>query len=280
MYSVRTDQSHDGVLSSPLEDSHTNHPLQPAGPDQHRRRSTAFTRSSPATSGRRRLSRTRTIRSAHRRHNLQQVPSKAKRLRLDRASCNHLQRPPQPAEVGHLPSYEQLFFPEAIPLPQKPSLSDLPPGLLYRRAVKYTHGVDAGQPVTAHPVITAAMASNLMASNLANTLGRISDASLAVIAGTANPKNTITVAARPVKAGKSLMSGSGISCSFDLAEPVVYLAGFQRDGRISAQNESAIIRGKLVLDVQKSAKIKAVTVRFYGKSRTEWPEGERSHKHK
>ena len=265
----------DGILSSPHEQSYTPH--QPAGSDQQRRRSTASTPSSSATSHERRLSRTRTIRSAHhhprkRRHNLQKVPSKAKRLRLDRAGRElhkhlHQQRPVEYTNPT-LPSYEELFFPEAVPTPQKPSLSDLPPGLLYRRALKYTHGIDAGAPVVAHPVITAAMAASLVSS-----IGRIGASRTNV--SSAHSKSTVSVEARPVKEGKSLMSGNGISCSFELAEPVVYLSGFKRDGHDAIEhNPATILRGKFVLDIQKSVKLKSVTVRFYGKARTEWPEGE------
>ena len=70
------------------------------------------------------------------------------------------------------------------------------------------------------------------------------------------------------------MQGSGITCNIQLTEPNVYLSGFDTDGRSSsAQTTAALIRGRLILNVQKSAKIKAVTLRFYGIARTEWPEG-------
>lgn len=269
--------SPDSILSSLLEDGHPSITLQPAGPDHERRRSTAPSRSSPATSDARRLSRTRTIRSAHRppqrRHNLERLSLKPKRLHLDRnrASFNYHKGFAHPAESEHstweLPSYEQLFFPEAVPIPRKPSLSDLASGLLYRRAAKYTHGIDTGKPATAHPVITADMAAALV-----NSIGR---AARTAAVGPTLSKDTITVDTRPVKEGRTLMSGNGISCSFSLAEPVVYLTGFRRDGHEPAQeNPSTIIRGKFILDVQKSVKIKAVTVRFFGIARTEWPEGE------
>lgn len=73
---------------------------------------------------------------------------------------------------------------------------------------------------------------------------------------------------------KPLASASGISMAIQLAEPHVYLTGFDHDGRASqTQNSTAMIRGKLSLNVTKSIKIKAVTLTFCGKARTEWPEG-------
>ena len=83
----------------------------------------------------------------------------------------------------------------------------------------------------------------------------------------------------PAKSGiekeKPICSGNGVSCYIWLAEPVIYLAGLDHDGttRDSSSNTSAILRGKLQLVVSKSAKIKAVTLKFTGKARTEWAEG-------
>jgi hypothetical protein len=74
---------------------------------------------------------------------------------------------------------------------------------------------------------------------------------------------------------KPVASGSGVSCSILLAEPNVFLTGFDHDGheRREAQNATALLRGKLQLSVSKNVKIKAITVRLTGKARTEWPEG-------
>jgi arrestin-related trafficking adapter 3/6 len=73
---------------------------------------------------------------------------------------------------------------------------------------------------------------------------------------------------------KPIASGTGISCFIILAEPYVYLHGFDRDARAySTEHSTAMIRGKLVLNVTKAIKIKAITLMFSGKARTEWPEG-------
>ncbi|CAG8956170.1 hypothetical protein HYFRA_00012087 [Hymenoscyphus fraxineus] len=82
----------------------------------------------------------------------------------------------------------------------------------------------------------------------------------------------------PVKSAaleKPLCSGNGVSCYIQLAEPVIFLSGLDHDGttRDSPSTSTAILRGKLLLNVTKSAKIKAVTLKFTGKARTEWPEG-------
>lgn len=75
---------------------------------------------------------------------------------------------------------------------------------------------------------------------------------------------------------KPIASGSGVSCSILLAEPNLFLTGFDHDGRNRGQqlpNSSALLRGKLQLNVSKNVKIKSVTLKLSGKARTEWPEG-------
>ncbi|OIW34201.1 hypothetical protein CONLIGDRAFT_569076, partial [Coniochaeta ligniaria NRRL 30616] len=74
---------------------------------------------------------------------------------------------------------------------------------------------------------------------------------------------------------KPVASGSGVSCSILLAEPNVFLTGFDHDGheRRESQNATALLRGKLQLSVSKNVKIKAITLKLTGKARTEWPEG-------
>ncbi|KAK3986944.1 hypothetical protein QBC44DRAFT_130332 [Cladorrhinum sp. PSN332] len=75
---------------------------------------------------------------------------------------------------------------------------------------------------------------------------------------------------------KPVASGSGLACSILLAEPNVFLTGFEHDSssrRQPVQNSSALLRGKLQLNVSKNVKIKSVTLKLVGKARTEWPEG-------
>ncbi|KAH7308034.1 hypothetical protein B0I35DRAFT_399328 [Stachybotrys elegans] len=75
---------------------------------------------------------------------------------------------------------------------------------------------------------------------------------------------------------KPVASGSGVSCSILLAEPTVFLSGFDHDSRSSrrqTQHGTALLRGKLRLSVSKNVKIKAVQLKLVGRARTEWPEG-------
>jgi hypothetical protein len=74
---------------------------------------------------------------------------------------------------------------------------------------------------------------------------------------------------------KPVASGSGVSCSILLAEPNVFLTGFDHDRhtRRGGQSTSALLRGKLQLNVSKNVKIKSITLKLVGKARTEWPEG-------
>ncbi|PVH89655.1 hypothetical protein DL98DRAFT_401217 [Cadophora sp. DSE1049] len=74
---------------------------------------------------------------------------------------------------------------------------------------------------------------------------------------------------------KPVCSGNGVACYINLAEPVIFLTGLDHDGttRDSGSNTTSILRGKLILNVTKNVKIKAVTMKFTGRARTEWPEG-------
>lgn len=70
---------------------------------------------------------------------------------------------------------------------------------------------------------------------------------------------------------KPIASGNGVSISVNLAEPVLFLQG--HDTNDSSQRNTAMLRGSLQLRVQKTAKIKAVSLRFRGVATTKWPEG-------
>jgi len=70
---------------------------------------------------------------------------------------------------------------------------------------------------------------------------------------------------------KPLASGSGVQVSINLAEPVLFLQGFDQSD--TSHGNTAMLRGTLHLRVTKSAKIKAVTLKFKGRATTKWPEG-------
>ncbi|KAI9795436.1 MAG: hypothetical protein M1833_007035 [Piccolia ochrophora] len=70
---------------------------------------------------------------------------------------------------------------------------------------------------------------------------------------------------------KPVASGNGIHVFITLAEPLLYLQGFDQND--SSSRATAMLRGSLVIKVTKTAKLKAVNLSFRGKARTEWPEG-------
>jgi hypothetical protein len=87
-------------------------------------------------------------------------------------------------------------------------------------------------------------------------------------------KNTITAdISHRIPEEKPLASGNGVSVGIALAEPVLFLQGFD-NGDLQANRSTAMLRGSLHLKVSKPAKIKSVTLRFRGRATTKWPEGE------
>ncbi|UNI17198.1 hypothetical protein JDV02_003569 [Purpureocillium takamizusanense] len=75
---------------------------------------------------------------------------------------------------------------------------------------------------------------------------------------------------------KPVASGSGVSCSILLAEPNIFLSGFDHHdshAQREMQTGTALLRGKLQINVTKNVKIKAVQLKLIGRARTEWPEG-------
>lgn len=70
---------------------------------------------------------------------------------------------------------------------------------------------------------------------------------------------------------KPIATGNGVSMAIHLAEPVLFLQGFNNDE--SAPGNTAMLRGALHLRVQKPAKIKGVQLKFKGTAITKWPEG-------
>ncbi|PKS13336.1 hypothetical protein jhhlp_000107 [Lomentospora prolificans] len=88
------------------------------------------------------------------------------------------------------------------------------------------------------------------------------------------PKRHVNTDVIPIH--KPVASSSGITCSILMAEPNVFLAGLDHDGRARRGNRptgTALLRGKLQLVLTKNIKIKTVQLKLAGKTRTEWPEG-------
>lgn len=74
---------------------------------------------------------------------------------------------------------------------------------------------------------------------------------------------------------KPVASGSGVTCSIILGEQNVFLYGFEHENHSSIESRggTALLRGRLQLNVTKNVKIKAVQLKLIGRARTEWPEG-------
>ena len=73
---------------------------------------------------------------------------------------------------------------------------------------------------------------------------------------------------------KPAASANGVSVTLALAEPFLYLQGFDQNDTNS--RNTTMLRGSLLIRVTKQAKLKSISLNFKGKSETEWPEGEHS----
>ncbi|KAL1891656.1 hypothetical protein Cpir12675_004876 [Ceratocystis pirilliformis] len=73
---------------------------------------------------------------------------------------------------------------------------------------------------------------------------------------------------------KPIASGGGMTVSIMLAEPNLFLTGFDHHGRRRGRRSepgSAFLRGTLKLELSRSVKIKEINLRLNGKGRIDWP---------
>ena len=70
---------------------------------------------------------------------------------------------------------------------------------------------------------------------------------------------------------KPVAVGQGISAGISLAEPLLFVQGFESSRNYPGN--TAMLRGSLYLRVSKPTKIKTVTLKFRGRATTRWPEG-------
>lgn len=85
-----------------------------------------------------------------------------------------------------------------------------------------------------------------------------------------NNGSTSFYSANPGEA-KPLASANGVSISITLAEPILFLQGFDQSDL--GNRTTSMLRGSLHLKVSKTAKIKTISLNFRGRAETEWPEG-------
>jgi hypothetical protein len=62
-----------------------------------------------------------------------------------------------------------------------------------------------------------------------------------------------------------------IQMNISMVEPVIFLQGFEQ--KPTSERNTVVLRGSLRLRVNKPSKIRAVTLKFQGKSVTKWPQG-------
>ncbi|KAL0262891.1 hypothetical protein SLS55_001865 [Diplodia seriata] len=116
-----------------------------------------------------------------------------------------------------------------------------------------------------HPAVGGPVSGMVSRPVLAETVRSASGRS------TVSRKSVVSSITQTIPDDKPLASGNGISVGIALAEPVLFLQGFEQSEH--SERSTAMLRGSLHLRVTKSAKIKAVTLKFKGKATTKWPEG-------
>ena len=158
------------------------------------------------------------------------------------------------------------------------------PALESHRDRPQLHPQVSPSPLSSHPRLPVTR----NAANMAGRLGTLPPSSYALAGSAYGPaygRNGIMAVRSAKSAASSLVtevpkpvaSGSGVTCSVLLAEPNVFLSGFDHHNENHSQRDAhtgtALLRGKLQLVVTKNVKIKAVTLKLLGRARTEWPEG-------
>ncbi|KAL8709996.1 MAG: hypothetical protein Q9220_005267 [cf. Caloplaca sp. 1 TL-2023] len=107
----------------------------------------------------------------------------------------------------------------------------------------------------------------LQRPSLSDTLRRSSNAS----ATSSGNGGSTSFCSADLGETKPLASANGVSISINLAEPILFLQGF--DQSELGNRTTSMLRGSLHLKVSKSAKIKTISLNFRGRAETEWPEG-------
>lgn len=86
-----------------------------------------------------------------------------------------------------------------------------------------------------------------------------------------SPEPDVSTSFPALRNEKVVATGNGITASVALAEPVLFLPGY--DHNDPSTKKSAILRGHLHIKTTKSVKIKKVSVCFRGHAQTDWPDG-------
>ncbi|KAF4984926.1 hypothetical protein FDECE_16968 [Fusarium decemcellulare] len=164
----------------------------------------------------------------------------------------------------------------ATPIQSPPAYDDIRPGSA--ADLTLTSTATSALPITStdsnsqHAMATAARVSNPSLMSASYNMA-LSNPNRSSFMSARSSKSAVTSFVAEVP--KPVASGSGVSCSILLAEPNIFLSGFDHDGHGNREGQSgtALLRGKLQLRVTKNVKIKAVQLKLLGRARTEWPEG-------
>ena len=126
------------------------------------------------------------------------------------------------------------------------------------------------------PSSNRAAENNIATARLYPPSANSSALSLVSTSTQSSRRNSIDVPASishhfPTGTVKTLCNRGAAIVSVHLSEPVVFLTGFEPSEYTG--RAPAVLRGRLILKLLKPAKIKAITLVFRGRARTEWPEG-------
>lgn len=241
--------------------------LRPTQPGTRQRRSTSSDRRA-----KKRSRKERKEEKERKKAEKEQIEKKAKRRSLRSL-------PPGSEKVGRV--LDKIFAVFSITPKSSPAVSatatpqtqSRPSSFIsFARRLSRIETTSVDQPVAEGPMIEALnmAADHIPRTSSSNGMSRSNRNSImSVRSGKTTMSSSVSEVQKPVA------SGSGVTCSILLAEPNVFLDGFDHDhrSRRGALPSSALLRGKLQLNVSKNVKIKSVILKLVGKARTEWPEG-------
>jgi hypothetical protein len=121
-----------------------------------------------------------------------------------------------------------------------------------------------------HTIVGAPVNAMLSRPGLADTIRTNSD--MSTQSGSGDGSGPQIGFKNRIEDERPLASSNGVSVYISLAEPVLYLQGFEQNDANS--RTTSMLRGSLLVRVTKPSKLKAISLKFRGRARTEWPEGE------
>ena len=148
----------------------------------------------------------------------------------------------------------------------------------FRAASSLTTGSSSYAPLRRHGSVPPQNNAEVIGTDQATESGPMSSRSspyqtqIDSSSGMIDPCLDTTLGMPTSRNEKVVASGSGITVSIGLTEPVLFLEGYERNDRET--RKTAMLRGRLRLNITKSLKVKKVYLNFRGFAITTWPEGE------